>query len=90
VQGTCVNTQVVGTIQCIEWLILIDRAQPHLSPLWVGSNAHSPSTVDMRSRTSRPIIFATVIAHTMLRPVFSVYTPVRYAVYPWIATVIQG
>jgi hypothetical protein len=30
VQGTCVTTQVVGTVQYIEWLILIDRVQPSL------------------------------------------------------------
>ena len=34
--------------------------------------------------------YAAAAAMVVLRPAFPVDTPVRYAVYPWVATVIQG
>ena len=34
--------------------------------------------------------YAAAAAMVVLRPAFPVDTPVRYAVYPWVATVTQG
>ena len=55
------NTQVVGTIQYIEWLILNDRVQPSFiagvgdTPLPVRIHTHYVHTAHVEGRFSPPI-----------------------------------
>ena len=51
-----IKSQVVGTIQYIEWLILIDRGQPSLiagvsvfRPLWLGEEIAKYEQMELAS-----------------------------------------
>jgi hypothetical protein len=68
----------------------------HMYTVWIvqgGVGVYITETQDCYHRDSQPKAAPPGLSDLQsvsLRPAFPVHPPVRYAVYPWIATVIQG